>query len=520
MRSGLRRPAAISSNSSDDEDSDAFPDDDRAAAVDGVDKSSSSSSSSDETKSFAAKVAALESELEDAILSGARKTVLSRDFLITEAYSLVACPDSAETAPEGSPAARAGRTKPNKRSNSADVAPLSGGGIFGEGGTLRMVQTLLDREDDDSDSKNACSSAADRDAASSSDDDSAPDSPLDSDRLFEERCLWRRALQGERLRGAALLRRLGSCARYASRVSRDALATRRALEIRNGQLGGVREKLEQLIKVRESMERQNEANNIRLNMQREAIARLARFQRDLELSEERVRMIEQQRASQQQDFDERLIELTRKLAESRRREEAANAAAHEASAKAQREVTEARRKSKREEAKDRRSPNSSDDEGYGGRSSSRGGGSRKPSSSTHTVAAAASAAAAAANSGVKEHALPELRDFLSVSARLRSAMSLADETALKIIEAELDTSSACVRAQRLEKLRLSQLAVEEARKQSQESKLCCVCLQKDRGCLLLPCRHLCVCTDCGKDHRLKECPLCRSEIESRMDIYA
>jgi hypothetical protein len=72
------------------------------------------------------------------------------------------------------------------------------------------------------------------------------------------------------------------------------------------------------------------------------------------------------------------------------------------------------------------------------------------------------------------------------------------------------------------RIRREELLREEAenRKKQVESKLCCVCLVNERSTLLLPCRHLVLCAGCSKDERLKQCPVCRQDIEDVMEIYS
>ena len=50
---------------------------------------------------------------------------------------------------------------------------------------------------------------------------------------------------------------------------------------------------------------------------------------------------------------------------------------------------------------------------------------------------------------------------------------------------------------------------------------CCICLTNDKSVLLLPCRHLCVCPDCGLNENalLDKCPICRSSIEHRFRVF-
>eukprot|EP01062_Namystynia_karyoxenos_P016354 TRINITY_DN1595_c1_g1_i1.p1 TRINITY_DN1595_c1_g1~~TRINITY_DN1595_c1_g1_i1.p1 ORF type:complete len:360 (+),score=99.58 TRINITY_DN1595_c1_g1_i1:117-1196(+) len=50
-----------------------------------------------------------------------------------------------------------------------------------------------------------------------------------------------------------------------------------------------------------------------------------------------------------------------------------------------------------------------------------------------------------------------------------------------------------------------------------ESLACCVCLDADKDTVLLPCRHLCVCSDCSLE--LRSCPLCRARVRHRVKVY-
>jgi hypothetical protein len=53
-------------------------------------------------------------------------------------------------------------------------------------------------------------------------------------------------------------------------------------------------------------------------------------------------------------------------------------------------------------------------------------------------------------------------------------------------------------------------------------RLCCICLQRQKCVVLIPCRHLCLCEYCSDDCRddlLLDCPLCREPIEHRLQVY-
>lgn len=52
-----------------------------------------------------------------------------------------------------------------------------------------------------------------------------------------------------------------------------------------------------------------------------------------------------------------------------------------------------------------------------------------------------------------------------------------------------------------------------------ESNLCCICLEEPKSTVLLPCRHLCLCRVCGDNEDIESCPICRSNIITRMTVY-
>ncbi|KAG7673120.1 hypothetical protein Ndes2526B_g05305 [Nannochloris sp. 'desiccata'] len=58
-------------------------------------------------------------------------------------------------------------------------------------------------------------------------------------------------------------------------------------------------------------------------------------------------------------------------------------------------------------------------------------------------------------------------------------------------------------------------AAEEA-----EERLCVICLVNPRDTTVLPCRHMCLCSDCASELRKQssKCPICRNNIESLLHI--
>lgn len=55
-----------------------------------------------------------------------------------------------------------------------------------------------------------------------------------------------------------------------------------------------------------------------------------------------------------------------------------------------------------------------------------------------------------------------------------------------------------------------------------DEKHCVICQERNKCILLLPCRHLCLCAECNLELRYYTltCPICRSNIDSTLEIYA
>lgn len=56
---------------------------------------------------------------------------------------------------------------------------------------------------------------------------------------------------------------------------------------------------------------------------------------------------------------------------------------------------------------------------------------------------------------------------------------------------------------------------------TEEERFCVICQERTKCVLLLPCRHLCLCSECTRELRYynEVCPVCRTDIESTMKIF-
>mmetsp|Transcript_39192 Transcript_39192/g.112424 ORF Transcript_39192/g.112424 Transcript_39192/m.112424 type:complete len:396 (-) Transcript_39192:109-1296(-) len=95
---------------------------------------------------------------------------------------------------------------------------------------------------------------------------------------------------------------------------------------------------------------------------------------------------------------------------------------------------------------------------------------------------------------------------------------------LGALEAELDALLRAVRSchqqRMLEQLQSVQRRHEEVcrgREALEEEQACVVCSEKPKAMLFLPCRHLCTCDGCGG--QLRQCPICRADIDDKVHAY-
>ena len=62
--------------------------------------------------------------------------------------------------------------------------------------------------------------------------------------------------------------------------------------------------------------------------------------------------------------------------------------------------------------------------------------------------------------------------------------------------------------------------IEKAKQNLEEEKLCVICRENPKVMLIMPCRHLCVCEECGHRVELDRCPLCRNAIAERFSVFS
>lgn len=62
-------------------------------------------------------------------------------------------------------------------------------------------------------------------------------------------------------------------------------------------------------------------------------------------------------------------------------------------------------------------------------------------------------------------------------------------------------------------------AVQRLRSDEMRPSACVVCLERAANSVSLPCKHLALCNNCGARPDVTCCPICRCEIEDRVDVF-
>lgn len=91
-----------------------------------------------------------------------------------------------------------------------------------------------------------------------------------------------------------------------------------------------------------------------------------------------------------------------------------------------------------------------------------------------------------------------------ISTKLRLGLEEGRKRRQRELEAERERKESCGRS--------SETAATDS--------LCCVCYDKPKSMLLLPCRHLCLCSDCSLLDAVRACPICRGRIQDRIEVFS
>ncbi|GMI15291.1 hypothetical protein TrLO_g7850 [Triparma laevis f. longispina] len=334
-----------------------------------------------------------ETKLEEAIVRRNFKKVASHEKNITEAYGKIV-----------------GKTTSNNQTERNLQA-----GTFGAEGTLQMVLRLLDKTargegnddwvDNDSD-----------DSDIDIEDEKSED--FEGDEFHDERNLWRRCLQGERLRAAALLRRMKSSQNSYSRLNKDASKLRDEVKkMRRDFYAVLQANNVKHDQQKELIERERRLNQEQRREQARAVARMADMQRNMELSESRVRRLTLQKEESNNKRDELIAKL--------------NASEHE-TAKWQRKERASRLSTKIDRDMDDESSDSDIE---------------------------------SKSEEADSQSSPHITNFLKNAKKMLASLPTASESVLKELEASIDTSLLSVRQRREELLRI---AAEEANSDRQK----------------------------------------------------
>ena len=83
---------------------------------------------------------------------------------------------------------------------------------------------------------------------------------------------------------------------------------------------------------------------------------------------------------------------------------------------------------------------------------------------------------------------------------------------------ELDKNRKLYKQVKTEKI-TTQKQLEKINNEVDDKYKCSICYEHDRTVVFLPCKHLCCCANCGKVDVTLNCPICREDINSRINIF-
>jgi len=75
--------------------------------------------------------------------------------------------------------------------------------------------------------------------------------------------------------------------------------------------------------------------------------------------------------------------------------------------------------------------------------------------------------------------------------------------------------------QRLDQIiKAKEVASTQLEEEMEQLRTCVICKEHTKSVLLMPCRHLCCCTECGHLDLLIQCPLCREPITEKINVFS
>uniref|UniRef100_A0A7S1IH09 RING-type domain-containing protein n=1 Tax=Eutreptiella gymnastica TaxID=73025 RepID=A0A7S1IH09_9EUGL len=98
-------------------------------------------------------------------------------------------------------------------------------------------------------------------------------------------------------------------------------------------------------------------------------------------------------------------------------------------------------------------------------------------------------------------------------------LSGAAAPALRILKQKLEIQGQVFELEEIYGLGHEERAGADA--ESVEGDLCVVCITNPRDTMAMPCRHMCLCSECAEELRMQttKCPICRTRIERLVTIH-
>ena len=69
-------------------------------------------------------------------------------------------------------------------------------------------------------------------------------------------------------------------------------------------------------------------------------------------------------------------------------------------------------------------------------------------------------------------------------------------------------------------IKAKEVASTQLEEEMEQLRTCVICKEHTKSVLLMPCRHLCCCDECGHLDVLIQCPLCREPITERINVFS